>query len=168
MEKSFKNFYFFPLPMPLPISWIAVFCGITVPYVVALAAIGVPFDHTLVALYVLPPGVLTWLCTRPVLENKRLHELLGSQLRYVGEPRSWARMVPLAENNEVRVYAKVWHRFPAPVEEPALATETAKAAGADTAREPELAGARALPGGRSGGKDRGRRSWRERDAPDLA
>ena len=92
IEKRLYKLYDFRLPMPLPISWIAVFCGITVPYVVALAAIGVPFNHTLVALYVLPPGVLTWLCTRPVLENKRLHELLGSQLRYLGEPRTWARM----------------------------------------------------------------------------
>src|SRR6202000_3240785 len=121
IEKRLYKLYDFRLPMPLPISWIAVFCGITVPYVVILAAIGVPFDHNLFFLYVLPPGVLTWLSTRPVLENKRLHELLGSQLRYLGEPRTYCRMVPLAEKNEIRVYAKVWHRFPPAVEEPALA-----------------------------------------------
>ena len=76
IEKRLYKLYDFRLPMPLPISWIAVFCGITVPYVVVLAAIGVPFDHNLFFLYVLPPGVLTWLSTRPVLENKRLPELL--------------------------------------------------------------------------------------------
>ena len=75
IEKRLYKLYDFRLPMPLPISWIAVFCGITVPYVVVLAAIGVPFDHNLFFLYVLPPGVLTWLSTRPVLENKRLPEL---------------------------------------------------------------------------------------------
>ena len=125
IEKRLYKLYDFRLPMPLPISWIAVFCGITVPYVVVLAAIGVPFDHNLFFLYVLPPGVLTWLSTRPVLENKRLPELLGSQLRYVGEPRTWARMVPLAEKNEIHVYAKVWHRFPEVAEEPALAAASA-------------------------------------------
>ena len=90
IEKRLYKLYDFRLPMPLPISWIAVFCGITVPYVVVLAAIGVPFNHTLLWLYVLPPGVLTWLTTRPVLENKRLPELLVSQIRYLGEPRTWS------------------------------------------------------------------------------
>ncbi len=110
IEKRLYKLYDFRLPMPLPISWIAVFCGITVPYVVVLAAIGVPFDHTLLWLYVLPPGVLTWLTTRPVLENKRLPELLVSQLRYLGEPRTWCRLVPLSEKNDIRVYVRVWHR----------------------------------------------------------
>ena len=50
----------FRLPMPLPINWIAVFTGITIPYVLLLIAIGLPFSHSLVWLYVLPPGVLTW------------------------------------------------------------------------------------------------------------
>src|SRR5262249_52731592 len=31
-----------------------------------------PFNHSLVWLYVLPPGVLTWLTTRPVIGSKRL------------------------------------------------------------------------------------------------
>ena len=160
IEKRLYKLYDFRLPMPLPISWIAVFCGITVPYVVILAAIGVPFDHNLFFLYVLPPGVLTWLSTRPVLENKRLHELLGSQLRYLGEPRTYCRMVPLAEKNEIRVYAKVWHRFPPAVEEPALAAASLShpAEAAAPGRDLERPGARDL--------DRARRSWRGRSAPD--
>jgi hypothetical protein len=156
IEKRLYKLYDFRLPMPLPISWIAVFCGITVPYVVVLAAVGVPFNHNLFFLYVLPPGVLTWLCTRPVLENKRLPELLGSQLRYLGEPRTWCRMVPLTEKNEIRVYAKVWHRFPDVAEEPAPA-----AAGA-VARQAGDAAALAL---RRRDLERLRRNWPGRTAP---
>ncbi|HEY0717834.1 MAG TPA: TcpE family conjugal transfer membrane protein, partial [Streptosporangiaceae bacterium] len=163
IEKRLYKLYDFRLPMPLPISWIAVFCGITVPYVVALAAVGVPFNHTLVALYVLPPGVLTWLCTRPVLENKRLHELLGSQLRYVGEPRTWARMVPLAEKNEIHVYARVWRAFPEPAGKPALAPAVASSPG----HEPDRSTAPALPAGTGRGGDRARRLWRSRPVPEL-
>ena len=74
--------------MPLPINWIAVFAGITIPYIVLLIAIGLPFNHSLVWLYVLPPGVLTWLTTRPVIENKRLPELVESQARYLAEPKT--------------------------------------------------------------------------------
>jgi hypothetical protein len=71
---------------------------------------GMPFSHTWVWLYVLPPGVLAWLVTRPVLEGKRLPELVLSQLRYLSEPRTWCRMAPLAEQDEVTVFAKVWRR----------------------------------------------------------
>jgi hypothetical protein len=42
--------------------------------------VGLPFSHNLVWLYVSPPGVLTWLTTRPVIESKRLPELLSSHL----------------------------------------------------------------------------------------
>jgi hypothetical protein len=115
IEKRLYKLYDFRLPAPLPISWIAVFAGITVPYIVFLVAIGLPFNHDLVWLYVLPPGVLTWLTTRPVIENKRLPELLVSQVRYLAEPRAWCRMAPLAEKDEIVVVAKVWHsrRVPA-------------------------------------------------------
>ena len=146
IEKRLYKLYDFRLPMPLPISWIAVFCGITIPYVVILAAIGLPFNHNLLWLYVLPPGVLTWLTTRPVLENKRLPELLVSQLRYIGEPRTWCRLAPLSEKNEIRVHARVWHRAPAHAEEAEVLTAPAArlAREAAGARVPALRG-RGLP-----------------------
>ena len=112
IEKRLYKLYDFRLPAPLPITWIAVFVGITVPYIFFLVVIGLPFNHNLVWLYVLPPGVLTWLTTRPVIESKRLPELVGSQLRYLSEPRTWARMTPLAEKDDVYVTVRVWHRRP--------------------------------------------------------
>jgi hypothetical protein len=112
IEKRLYKLYDFRLPAPLPITWIGVFVGITVPYVFFLIAVGLPFNHNLVWLYILPPGVLTWLTTRPVIESKRLPELMGSQLRYVAEPRSWCRMAPFAEKNEILVTARVWHQHP--------------------------------------------------------
>jgi len=163
IEKRLYKLYDFRLPMPLPISWIAVFCGITVPYVAALAVIGVPFNHNLLWLYILPPGVLTWLTTRPVLENKRLPELLVSQLRYIGEPRTWCRLKPLSEKDGTRVYARVWHRAPTVAAEAAeRSMALAQAARAAGDRAPALPG-RAGPGGipapdRAPGA--GRKAWR--------
>jgi hypothetical protein len=113
IEKRLYKLYDFRLPMPLPINWIAVFAGITIPYIVLLIAIGLPFNHTLVWLYVLPPGVLTWLTTRPVIENKRLPELVESQMRYLAEPRTWVRLTPLSEKDQVALNARVWHGRPA-------------------------------------------------------
>jgi MinD-like ATPase involved in chromosome partitioning or flagellar assembly len=125
IEKRLYKLYDFRLPAPLPITWIAVFAGITVPYVVFLVAVGLPFNHTVVWLYVLPPGVLTWLTTRPVIESKRLPELVTSQLRYLAEPRIWCRMAPFAEKDEIQFVVRVWRRQPSRRPQPAPAHETA-------------------------------------------
>jgi TcpE family len=110
IEKRLYKLYDFRLPMPLPIGQLTVFAAIAVPYVVLLTLLGLPFNHKLIWLYLLPPGVLTWLATRPVLESKRLPELVVSQLRYLAEPRVWCRMAPLAEKDLIVVTGRVWRR----------------------------------------------------------
>jgi TcpE family len=129
IEKRLYKLYDFRLPMPLPINWIAVFAGITIPYVVLLIAIGLPFNHSLVALYILPPGVLTWLTTRPVIESKRLPELVESQVRYLTEPRTWVRLAPLSEKDQITVTARIWHSRPARKTSPVRAAKGKTAAG---------------------------------------
>ena len=131
IEKRLYKLYDFRLPMPLPINWIAVFAGITIPYIILLIAVGLPFNHNLVWLYVLPPGVLTWLTTRPVIENKRLPELVESQARYLMEPRTWVRLAPLSEKDQMVLTARVWRSRPprparpAPVQRPVPASRSA-------------------------------------------
>jgi MinD-like ATPase involved in chromosome partitioning or flagellar assembly len=112
IEKRLYKLYDFRLPMPLPVGQIAVFAAIAVPYVVILKVVGLPFSHSLLWLYILPPGVLAWLVTRPVLEGKRLPELVISQVRYLTEPRTWCRMAPLAEKDVMVIVARVWRRAP--------------------------------------------------------
>jgi MinD-like ATPase involved in chromosome partitioning or flagellar assembly len=166
IEKRLYKLYDFRLPMPVPVGQIAVFAAITVPYVILLTILGLPFNHTLFWLYVLPPGVITWLATRPVLESKRLPELISSQVRYLGEPGTWCRMAPLAEKDDVVVVGKVWRRDEelqrSPAEAPALAPAEApaparparvrpaaarKAAAAATAGAQAAAGAQATAAG---------------------
>ena len=120
IEKRLYKLYDFRLPMPLPVGQIIVFTAITLPYVILLTLFGLPFTHSLFWLYVLPPGVLTWLATRPVLESKRLPELVISQVRYLGEPPTWCRMAPLAEKDEIAVSGRVWRRSQQPATEPAI------------------------------------------------
>ncbi len=105
IEKRLYKLYDFRLPMPLPVGQIAAFLAIAVPYTIILTMVGMPFSHTWLWVYVLPPGVLAWLVTRPVLEGKRLPELASSQLRYLAEPRTWCRMAPLAEKDEILLSA---------------------------------------------------------------
>ncbi len=108
IEKRLYKLYDFRLPMPLPIGQITVFAAVAVPYVLILQLLGLPLSHTLIWLYILPPGVVTWLATRPVLESKRLPELVRSQLRYLAEPKVICRMAPLAERDVVVVTGRVW------------------------------------------------------------
>src|SRR6266702_4398543 len=107
IEKRLYKLYDFRLPMPLPIGQVTVFVAIAVPYVVLLTMLGLPFNHTLIWLYILPPGLATWLVTRPVLESKRLPELIKSQLRYLAEPRVLCRMALLTERAVVVVTGRV-------------------------------------------------------------
>ena len=113
IEKRLYKLYDFRLPMPLPVGQITVFAAIALPYVVLLTLLNVPLSHSLVWLYVLPPGLVTWLVTRPVLEGKRLPELVRSQVRYLAEPRVWCRMAPLAESDLIVVTGRVWRLSPA-------------------------------------------------------
>jgi hypothetical protein len=135
IEKRLYKLYDFRLPMPLPVGQIAVFAAIAVPYVVILKLLGLPFSHTLLWLYILPPGALAWLVTRPVLESKRLPELVVSQLRYLSEPRTWCRMAPLAEKDEIVITARVWRRVGGELEAASrpLVAPAADAATADAA-----------------------------------
>ena len=162
IEKRLYKLYDFRLPMPVPVGQIAVFAAITVPYVIILTVLGLPFSHTLFWLYVLPPGVLTWLATRPVLESKRLPELIISQVRYLGEPATWCRMSPLAEKDEVVVVGRVWRRAaeqepvtaPAPAPAPArrpVPVRARPAHGRGSGRGPGYRRAGHRPGGRPGG-----------------
>ncbi|MFI7039364.1 TcpE family conjugal transfer membrane protein [Microbispora rosea] len=112
IEKRLYKLYDLRLPMPLPVVWIGVFVGVSVPWWVFLYLIGLPFAAPWHVIYLVPPGVLTWLSTRPVIESKRLTELLQSQLRYMSEPRTWCRMAPFDEPDEVAVTARVWRTTP--------------------------------------------------------
>jgi TcpE family len=139
IEKRLYKLYDFRLPMPLPVGQIAAYLAIAVPYILILTMAGMPFSHTWLWLYVLPPGVLAWLVTRPVLEGKRLPELVGSQLRYVSEPKTWCRMAPLAEKDDIVLTARVWRsaRYVRPGSQAALGPAAAAAAAA--AEEPRAA-----------------------------
>jgi hypothetical protein len=133
IEKRLYKLYDFRLPMPVPVGQVTAFLAIAIPYMLILTMAGMPFSHTWVWLYVLPPGVLAWLVTRPVLEGKRLPELVASQLRYLSEPRTWCRMTPLAERDQIFVSATVWRG-------PAARTRLAAAAVFDAIASDEARG----------------------------
>ncbi|MEV0350841.1 TcpE family conjugal transfer membrane protein [Nonomuraea sp. NPDC050680] len=148
IEKRLYKLYDLRLPMPLPIVWIGVFVGVLAPWSLLLMLLHIPFAAPWHVLYLVPPGVVTWLSTRPVIESKRLTELLQSQLRYVGEPRAWCRMAPTSEPEMVTFAGRVWQVTPKRVKAPRkarqpkrraeleIATETRRAVGAEPVTGP--------------------------------
>ncbi|MEV0588841.1 TcpE family conjugal transfer membrane protein [Nonomuraea sp. NPDC050310] len=135
IEKRLYKLYDLRLPMPLPIVWIGVFVGVVVPWSLLLYLVGVPFQAPWHVLYLVPPGVVTWLSTRPVIESKRLTELLQSQARYVGEPKVWCRLAPASEPETVFFTARVWRALPAR----AKTRKPARAAAPSKTRKPSRA-----------------------------
>ncbi|MEW1837799.1 TcpE family conjugal transfer membrane protein [Nonomuraea angiospora] len=113
IEKRLYKLYDLRLPMPLPIVWIGVFVGVFVPWSLLLVLVGVPVEMPWHVLYLVPPGIVTWLSTRPVIEGKRLTELLESQLRYLGQPKAWYRLAPTSEAETITFSARVWRTTPA-------------------------------------------------------
>ncbi|MFC6895842.1 TcpE family conjugal transfer membrane protein [Nonomuraea dietziae] len=150
IEKRLYKLYDLRLPMPLPIVWIGVFVGVLAPWSLLLWLVGISFEAPWHVLYLVPPGIVTWLSTRPVIESKRLTELLQSQLRYMGEPRSWCRLTPSGEPETVVFSGRVWRAAPAPVRVKARAGARRRQAVpvADKAREvrPAVAAAAAAAG----------------------
>ncbi|MEV0615057.1 TcpE family conjugal transfer membrane protein [Nonomuraea sp. NPDC050404] len=112
IEKRLYKLYDLRLPMPLPIVWIGVFVGVFVPWSLLLILVGVPVKMPWHVLFLVPPGIVTWLSTRPVIEGKRLTELLESQLRYLGQPKAWYRLAPTAEPETVTFSGRVWRTAP--------------------------------------------------------
>ncbi|WP_460364526.1 TcpE family conjugal transfer membrane protein, partial [Actinocorallia lasiicapitis] len=108
IEKRLYKLYDLRLPMPLPLVTIGVYAGSFVPWIVFLQLLSIPFGAPWHVLYLVPPGLVAWLATRPVIEGKRLNELLQSQIRYLAEPRTWCRLTPIREPREVVVVARVW------------------------------------------------------------
>ncbi|SDI80687.1 conjugal transfer protein [Nonomuraea jiangxiensis] len=113
IEKRLYKLYDLRLPMPLPIVWIGVFVGVFVPWSLLLVLVGVPVEMPWHVLFLVPPGIVTWLSTRPVIEGKRLTELLESQLRYLGQPKTWCRLAPASEPETVAFAGRVWRIAPA-------------------------------------------------------
>ncbi|WP_306371312.1 TcpE family conjugal transfer membrane protein, partial [Nocardiopsis sp. CC223A] len=157
IEKRLYKLYDFRLPMPLPVGTFGVAVGVFLVWVILLGILNAPFvfgNGWHLVLWVVPPGLITVLVTRPVIEGKRLTELLLSQARYLAEARVYTRLAPEYEPAEVRVAVRVWHRdpeagpLPLPrrrAEREAVAAEPVEAVAAVEVEEPRPAPEQAPP-----------------------
>ncbi|GAA2011413.1 hypothetical protein GCM10009799_44570 [Nocardiopsis rhodophaea] len=126
IEKRLYKLYDFRLPQPVSVVFLGVLLGTYAVWFALLAVIGVPFttDPPWHVLWLVPPFIITFFATRPVMEGKRLSELVVSQVRYMAEARVYTSLSPEREPTEVRVAVRVWHRDPAAGPLPAVHKKT--------------------------------------------
>lgn len=113
IEKRLYKLYDFRLPQPLPVVTLGVFLGVFFGWILLLNLVGFPWRTPFHVVWLVPPGIITFLATRPVIEGKRLTELLISQGRFLAEARVYTRMSPEREPSRVTLTVRVWHRDPA-------------------------------------------------------
>ncbi|KUP96397.1 conjugal transfer protein, partial [Thermobifida cellulosilytica] len=112
IEKRLYKLYDFRLPVPVSLVTIGVFVGTSVVWWLLMGVLGVPFSTPWHVVWIVPPGVITFLATRPVIEGKSLTELLRSQIVYATEARVYTRLAPQYEPERITVSARVWRRAP--------------------------------------------------------
>ncbi|MGH8929987.1 MAG: TcpE family conjugal transfer membrane protein [Egibacteraceae bacterium] len=108
IERRLYKLYDWVLPMPISITQTAVFGSTLALWAWLLQAFGVPAQANTGWLFLLPPGFAAWASGRPLIEEKRPHELVTSQVRYVLEPRQLHRLTERRESEHVRFFGNVW------------------------------------------------------------
>ncbi|MDS1272312.1 TcpE family conjugal transfer membrane protein [Lipingzhangella sp. LS1_29] len=112
IEKRLYKLYDFRLPMPLPVATVGVCVGIAVVWILLMRLVNMPWEQPWHVVWIVPPFVLGYVVTRPVVEGKRLTELMLSYSHYLLEARVYCRLAPEREPEQATVTVRVWHRDP--------------------------------------------------------
>lgn len=108
IDRRLYKIYDWVLPMPISIPQTAVFLVTLLVWGLLLRALGVPLQANTGWLFLVPPGFAAWASSRPLVEEKRPHELLASQIRYLFEPRALQRLAERRQPKRVRFSGSVW------------------------------------------------------------
>ena len=112
IEKRLYKLYDFRLPMPLPVATVGVCVAIAVVWILLMRLVNMPWEQPWHVVWIVPPFLLGYVVTRPVVEGKRLTELMLSYSRYLFEARVYCRLAPEREPRNAVVTVRVWHRHP--------------------------------------------------------
>ncbi|MGH9069855.1 MAG: conjugal transfer protein [Acidimicrobiales bacterium] len=90
LRRKLYAIYDWELPRPVELAQVGVFVvGVALVFVFTTA-----LGHGLTAanawMFIVPPGAVAWYATQPVADEKTIGGWLGSQLRYLCEPRKIA------------------------------------------------------------------------------
>jgi hypothetical protein len=108
IERRLYKVYDWVLPMPISIGQAAVFLVGLAVWGLLLQAFGIGIQASTGWLFLLPPGFATWASGRPLIEEKRPHELAASAVRYLLEPRRLLRLTQRSQPARVRLQGTAW------------------------------------------------------------
>jgi hypothetical protein len=110
VERKLYKVYDVELPYPVDLLQLGVFAVCLLLIIAATHILDVPFNLDWLWIYVVPPGAAAWAISRPLLEAKRPHQWIASQIRYFLEPRLLHRLMPSHEPPRLGIRAQVWQR----------------------------------------------------------
>ncbi|MGH8898897.1 MAG: TcpE family conjugal transfer membrane protein [Egibacteraceae bacterium] len=108
IERRLYKVYDWVLPMPISIPQMAVFLVSLLLWALLLQALGVELHASTGWLYLVPPGFAAWVSERPLVEEKRPHELAAAQVRYLFEPRTLYRLAEHRQPERVHLSGTFW------------------------------------------------------------
>lgn len=108
VERRIYRLYDINLPYAISIKQILVFVGFTIPWLLLLNLVRIPFAAPWHALYIIPPIAVTYFASKTVAESKTLGQLLVSQGRYLTQSRKYARLYPYQQPDVIDVATTVW------------------------------------------------------------
>jgi hypothetical protein len=108
IERRLYKIYDWVLPMPISIPQMAVFFVTLLLWALVLHGFNVSMRPSTGWLYLTPPGFAAWAAERPLIEEKRPHELAASQVRYMFEPRRLHRLAERRQPGRVHISGMVW------------------------------------------------------------
>jgi TcpE family len=108
IERRLYKIYDWVLPMPISIPQIAVFFASLLVWAIVLQALGVGLHASTGWCYLAPPGLAAWVAERPLVEEKRPHELAAAQVRYLFEPRMLRRLAERRQPVRVHISGEIW------------------------------------------------------------
>lgn len=108
VERRIYRLYDINLPYAVSVKQILVFLGFTIPWLLLLNLVKVPFAAPWHAVYIIPPIAVTFFASKTVAESKTLAQLLYSQGRFFTQARKYARLYPYQQPDVIDVATTVW------------------------------------------------------------
>jgi hypothetical protein len=90
MERKLYAIYDVSLPVPVSLKVVGAFAVVAVPWWGLMILLHIPFANPWYLFWILPPGILGYVASKPIWQKKTIIQYLQSWFRYMSEPKRLA------------------------------------------------------------------------------
>jgi hypothetical protein len=119
VEKRLYKINDFTLPVPVGVRQLGAFMGSSAVWWTFLHLVGFPLHAPWHIVWAVVPALVAYWAGKPVVEGKRMGELILSQARYARQSREYARLAACTAPRAARARTAVWVATNQPVPDPA-------------------------------------------------